>query len=131
MKAQETKSDWSTAEIKKTTVLFSAPNNYVIDEVDLPSFVEVLNLVDTDHKINSISVTGLATNITYIGDVKGSDIGKTSMTVTYTPFKVTTREQGDCISGSRMALASDSTWLSPQINQIVKADTIVARYIQN
>lgn len=98
MKAEETRSDWTTAEGRTTRTIYRAPAGWEIIGINGPGFDE-MQYLDDDHAIDEFwgSVNGLVDRWLFVGDTRGDEAGtETQMEVFIADLEVILRETGDC-----------------------------------
>ncbi|MBS0424354.1 MAG: hypothetical protein JSR71_08015 [Proteobacteria bacterium] len=102
MKAQETKSDWTTAEGERTDVYYTAPPGWRIDSI-VSGLESSAHYVDTDHNDDRQGggPNGPVKEFKFRGDHDGDDAGSyTGVDVTFNPLVVKLVEVANCAPAS-------------------------------
>lgn len=123
MKAQETRSDWTTAEGVRVEPYYTAPPGWRIERVvgDVESSA---HYVDTDHNLDRVGggPSGPVKEFVFRGDRRGDDAGTyTGVDVYFNPLTVELVEVGDCTSPSALRALEAAGALAPSTLRRVEA----------
>ena len=104
MKAEETKSDWTTAEGTREEVYYTAPPGWRIEAV-LGSLISSAHYIDTNHREDHIGggPSGPVSEFVFRGDREGDDAGLyTGVDVYFNPMSVQLVETTNCVSADTL-----------------------------
>jgi hypothetical protein len=129
MKAQETKSDWTTAEGVREEPYYTSPPGWRIERVvgDVSSSA---HYVDTDHELDRVGggPSGPVKEFVFRGDRSGDDAGLyTGVDVYFNPLTVELVEVGDCTSQAALESLRVRGLLAPSTLRRVRAAGVVER----
>ena len=117
MKAEETKSDWTTAEGNKTITYYTPPAGWKIKRI-IGSALTTDQFQDYNHAENSrgMGPGGPVKTFIYRGDHKGSEAGSyTGMDVFFNPLRVELEEFSNCVAADAVRRLQSMKLLSPAI----------------
>ncbi len=98
MKAEETESDWTTAEGARTDTVFVPQQGWRVSRILSPTLTSH-SYTDTDHGNDVFTTSGPAARLEYVGDVEGNEAGnRTSVRVGYAPLQFEVTQFANCVS---------------------------------
>ncbi|MER2514572.1 MAG: hypothetical protein ABTQ25_19550 [Nitrosomonas ureae] len=118
MKAQETRSDWTTAEGERTEIYYTPPPGWRIDSI-ANSLESTAHYIDTDHNDDRQGggPNGPVKEFKFRGDRSGDDAGSyTGVDVTFNPLVMKLVKVADCAPASAIK--------SLQIKDLIAPSTI-------
>ncbi len=115
MKAQETRSDWTTAEGERTESYYTAPSGWRIDSIE-GNTESSAHYVDTDHNDDRQGggPNGPVKEFKFRGDRDGDDAGSyTGVDVTFNPLVVKLVEVANCAPASAVKSLQIKDFIAP------------------
>jgi hypothetical protein len=115
MKAEETKSDWTTAEGERVETYYTAPSGWRIESV-VSGLQSSAYYVDTDHNDDRVGggPSGPVREFVFRGDRRGDDAGiYTGVDVYFNPLTVKLVEVANCVSSQSLRMLRAAELLAP------------------
>ena len=115
MKAQETRSDWTTAEGERNDTYYTAPPGWRIDSI-VSALESSAHYIDTDHNDDRQGggPSGPVKEFKFRGDRDGDDAGSyTGVDVTFNPLVVKLVEVANCAPASAVKSLQIKDQLAP------------------
>lgn len=100
MKAEETKSDWTTAESTDTYTIYVAPSNRKIVSITSDTFTDQ-TYIDSNHTADVFEQGSgeLIKRFRFMGDTDGDDAGtRTNVKVTFNRVRIKLKQVGNCVN---------------------------------
>jgi hypothetical protein len=113
MRAEETESDWTTADGTITRTIYQPPPGWAIQAL-VGETESAIGYIDSGHDDETLSPAGPAGTFTIVGDEEGDDVGRhTRVDVAFESLQVELVEVADCVPPNALRQLDLQGLLSP------------------